>query len=216
MKVGTDGVLLGAWVNVLCETKILDIGTGTGLIALMLAQRSPASIDALEIECMASAQAAENVAESPWAERVTVINEPLQGYSSHFMGKYDLIVSNPPFFNNSLKAPNENRNMARHNDTLSFTDLLLCSNNLLSPNGRFAVILPYADSPLFIVDAALQGLYCIRKTNVRSSHSKRPHRVLMEFSRKRQKAEENELFIYAEQGGYTDEYKQLTCNFYLK
>ncbi len=215
MKVGTDGVLLGAWVNAHNENKILDIGAGTGLIALMLAQRTTSEIYTLEIEPGSCLQAQENINASPWKERITAINTSVQEYSRKRNISFELIVSNPPFFSNSLKAPQKERTLARHNDQLLPDELLSAVNVLLSKDGRFAVILPYVDSPLFIVDAALYQLYCVRKTMVRSAKEKKPHRVLMEFSRFRMKLVETELIIYNEQRQYSNDYKNLTGEFYL-
>ena len=215
MKVGTDGVLLGAWVNVHNEIRILDIGAGTGLIALMLAQRTVAGIYALEIEPGTCRQAQENIIISPWKERITAINLSVQEYAGERNMRFELIVSNPPFFSNSLKAPQKERTLARHNDQLLPAELLSAVNVLLSKDGRFAVILPYVDSSLFIVDAALYQLYCVRKTMVRSAKEKKPHRVLMEFSRFRMKLEETELIIYNEHHQYSNDYKNLTGEFYL-
>ena len=215
MKVGTDGVLLGAWVTVQQENKIVDIGTGTGLIALMLAQRTIAEIVAVEIEPSSCRQAAENFKKSPWKDRLLAINSPIQDYSDTSETNFDLIVSNPPFFSNSLKTPHPERTMARHNDQLRPEEILTAISRLLSPDGRFALILPYVESTLFIVDAAMYEFYCIRKTMVRSSAKKKPHRTMMEFSRSRKKPEETELVIYDGFGHYTDEYRTLTKEFYL-
>lgn len=214
MKVGTDGVLLGAWVNVQDEKKILDIGTGTGLLALMLAQRTTSEIYAVEIEPGSCIQAQENIDASPWKERIVAINTSIQEYSNKPNAGFELIVSNPPFFSNSLKAPQKERTLARHNDQLLPDELLSAVNVLLIQDGRFAIILPYNDSSLFISNAEMYQLYCIRKTVVRSSIEKRPHRILMEFNRYGMKLVETELIIYKEQDQYSDDYKNLTGEFY--
>jgi tRNA1Val (adenine37-N6)-methyltransferase len=215
MKVGTDGVLLGAWVTVQQENKLLDIGTGTGLIALMLAQRTEAEIVAVEIEPCSCAQAKENFIKSPWKNRISALNTSIQDYSEKSETSFDLVVSNPPFFSNSLKTPHPGRTMARHNDLLQPEEILTSISRLLTPDGRFALILPYVESSLFIVDAAMYGFYCIRKTMVRSSAKKKPHRLMMEFSRSRRKPEETELLIYDDFGHYTPAYRELTKEFYL-
>ena len=139
MKVSTDGVLLGAWVEPGNASAILDIGTGTGLIGIMLAQKSGAKIDAVEIEPHAYRQAIENVLDCPWKERIMVTNSSFQDYSKHSSLKYDLIVTNPPFFSNSLKTPHDGRNLARHNDILPPEELLM----VMFPNSMvLAVLVP--------------------------------------------------------------------------
>jgi tRNA1Val (adenine37-N6)-methyltransferase len=215
MKVGTDGVLLGAWTNPANAFNILDIGTGTGLIALMLAQKSRANIDAIEIDSDAYDQALENVRQSVWKERISVMHNSLQDFARSTDTKYDLVVTNPPFFTNSLKSAQEKRNLARHNDTLTTEDLLAGVDRLLKPLGSFCAILPYVESQLLIVDAALYNLYCMRKTNVLPLAHKKPTRVMMEFSRNRSKVTENELVIQHQSGEYTNDYKLLTNEFYL-
>ena len=143
MKVGTDGVLLGAWTPVKSSVRILDIGTGTGLVALMLAQRSTASITALEIDEAAAAQATENINRSPWKNRIEVIQQDFKHYSSkNGISKFDTIVSNPPYFNASLKCSDEQRNKARHNDSLTYEELLAGVSGLLSQEGTFTIVIP--------------------------------------------------------------------------
>jgi tRNA1Val (adenine37-N6)-methyltransferase len=216
MKVNTDGVLLGAWVNSSDPQNILDVGTGTGLIALMLAQKFTGHIDAVEIEPDAYQQAVENVSASSWHHRIQVLNQSFQDYSlAASRQQFDLIVSNPPFFENSLKTPVAERNLARHNDLLSTSDLLTGVDKLLLPEGRFCVILPYIESQLLVVDAALHNLYCVRKTNIRPVSDKKVNRVLMEFRRERSKLLENELIIRLGESSYSEEYKRLTSDFYL-
>ena len=144
MKVGTDAVLLGAWADITACKNILDIGTGTGIIALMLAQRCFANIDAIDIDTDAYSQAKENVAASPFAERINVIHASCSEYTgSCAREKYDLIVSNPPYFINSLKCPDNKRSVARHTDSLSLFELIDDSCSLLSLSGRIALVLPY-------------------------------------------------------------------------
>ncbi len=215
MKVGTDGVLIGAWTNPGDAAKLLDIGTGTGLIALMLSQVSKANIDAVEIDAGAYYQALENVEQSTWKERISVIHTSLQDYIKSTVKKYDLIVTNPPFFTNSLKSGHDKRNLARHNDSLSPEDLLTGVDHLLEPTGCFYLILPYVEAQLFIVDAALYNLYCVRKTNILPLAHKKPSRIMMEFSRQRRKVIENDLIIQLKSGEYTSDYRLLTDKFYL-
>ena len=145
MKVGTDGVLLGAWTSVENTRSILDVGCGTGLISLMLAQRCQAIIDALDIDPAACMQARENADRSPFGQRLQVIHRPFADCVTEFAGirQYDCIVSNPPYFINSLKCPDKQRNQARHTDTLSLDELISGSKQLLSPGGRLCLILPF-------------------------------------------------------------------------
>ena len=143
MKVGTDGVLLGAWAGTESCSRILDVGTGTGLIALMLAQRSKAVVDAIDIDADACLQAQENAESSLFAGRINVFHSDLVDFAQASTHLYDLIVSNPPYFVDSLKCPNLQRNTARHTDTLTLEDLLQYSRKLLAPQGRIALILPY-------------------------------------------------------------------------
>lgn len=216
MKVGTDGVLLGAWADVGGASRILDIGTGTGLIALMLAQRNAeAAIEAVEIEEGAYKQANENIQVSPWKKRISVHLSSFQEYSNQELRIFDLIVSNPPFFVDSLKSPLDGRTLARHNDTLPHSVLIAGVNNLLSLEGKFCLILPYVDSQLFVVDAAMEGLFCNKKVNVHPTPQKKANRVLMQFSRNRTKLEETELLIRDNTSDYSEEYKKLTKEFYL-
>lgn len=217
MKVGTDGVLLGAWADCENAKTILDIGTGTGLIALMLAQRSLAHIDAIEIDQSASEQASENVTKSPWESRISVINKSLQQFTEQIDKKYDLIVSNPPFFQNSLYAPDQNRTNARHNASLEYEDILDASLKLLSNNGTLSLVLPYLEGAMFIVKAAGKGLYCVRQTNVLPNPGKTPKRLLLEFTKIKKPLVEQEIIIELnKRHEYSDAYKNLTRDFYLK
>ncbi len=216
MKVGTDGVLLGAWANVEKCTNILDIGTGTGLIAIMVAQRTNTLIDAVEIEESAYNQAKTNAQNCPWNEKISVHHCSIQDYSKNTKHKYQSIVSNPPYFSNSLKSVNENKTIARHNDLLSSTDLLQACNKLLSSNGNLSVIMPYAEGCLFIVEAAKMGLFCNRKTNVKSSPHTNIIRLLLEFSKIPVLYKEDNLTIYTDETNeYSEKYKNLTKEFYL-
>lgn len=180
MKVGTDGVLLGAWVNVEpADRRILDIGTGTGLIALMLAQRSNARIVALDIDENCASQAAENFAASPWRDRLQSIHTPVQTYDPGW--RFDLIVSNPPYFTESLKSPDPGKNTARHTVSLTFSDLTAAVQRLLHPAGRFALVLPPAEMQRFR-SVALGRLFPVRRTEVYPGVDEPVKRILAEFS----------------------------------
>lgn len=213
MKVGTDGVLLGAWVSVGQAKRILDIGTGTGLIALMLAQKSSAPVDAIDIDRASFEQATQNARVSPWAERVRVIHSSLQEFKPGY--RYDLIVSNPPYFIDSFKAPGEARNMARSaSHSLSYEELLQGVVRLLQNTGRFCVILPFKEGQLFRDKAEQNGLFCNHLVNIKTGRDKPYKRVLMEFSRREEVLVEEELVIHYDERQFTEEYKALTREYY--
>lgn len=217
MKVGTDGVLLGAWTNVADAKRILDIGTGTGLIALMIAQRNPtARIDAIEIDQESAAEALQNVGHSPWAGRVSIVHDSIQNFSSSTTITYDLIVSNPPFFNAGTASPSANRHQARHTGELPQRDLIEAVNKILSPNGKFCVILPVTESEAFTRMTAESNLLISRKTVFFPKAHKLPERHLIEFTRTGNRFEEDSLIQYNEDGEWTDAYKNLTRDFHTK
>lgn len=215
MKVGTDGVLLGAWTNVKHSHHLLDIGTGTSLIALMLAQRCPqAHITAVDIDAEAIGQALENVQLSPWSDRVEVKLQDICTYTTDRC--FDTIVSNPPYFIDSLKCLDDQRNTARHTDTLDAERLLNSVARLLSNDGRFSIILPAEQTDLLIQTACTQGLYPSRKTEVITRPGLPPKRVLMEFQKTKEALQTDELIIELERHVYSEEYIALTKDFYLK
>ncbi|MBN2164892.1 MAG: methyltransferase [Marinilabiliaceae bacterium] len=217
MKVGTDGVLLGAWCKSNNAKTILDIGTGTGLLSLMLAQRnSYAIIDAVEIEPQAAKQAQENFDNSSWSSRLRLFNCSVQDYKQITDIKYDLIVCNPPFFVNSMKADSIERTLARHTDELTFKELSDAVNELLNNEGLFSVILP-SETENEMRDLMYRyGFSLVRKVNVIPVPGKLPKRVLLEFSKIYNECEFSELII--EEFGrhkYSEAYKTLTRDFYL-
>ncbi len=188
MKVGTDGVLIGAWASVPAGGgRILDIGTGCGLIALMLAQRSGPEwqSDAIDLDSAAAEQARDNFAASPWSERLHAYPASLQDWTSDTArhGTYRLIVSNPPYFRNALKNPDDGRRTARHTDCLSFDDLLCCSAVLLQEGGLFALILPAEAEDDILRRAGAYGLYPVRLCRVHSRMNKPVKRILIELQR---------------------------------
>lgn len=214
MKVGTDGVLLGVLADVTSANNLLDIGTGTGLVALMLAQRKPTlQIDAIEIDANAARQAQENIAQSPWPH-IQVHNTALQTYQT--TTRYQLIVSNPPYFVNSLKNPQAERTTARHTDSLSFQELLKGVDRLLLPTGQFWVILPHNEQQHFCQLAQEKGLYAHQLIHVHSRANKAPKRIVMGFCRTQIRPQEQHLIIEEEQRHrYSAAFAQLTAPFYL-
>ncbi|MFR9619696.1 MAG: methyltransferase [Rikenellaceae bacterium] len=225
MKVGTDGVLLGAWVELRGEEqRILDIGAGTGVIALMMAQRTqhyptPSAIEAVEIDEQSAQQAVENIASSPWSNRVKLHQTSVQSFAEG-APQYDLIVSNPPFFVDSLLAPNSERSNARHTTLLSFADLAKCVVEMLSPEGRFALVLPTAEQQLFDTEA-LPRLELIRRCSVKGGVRNEAKRQLSEYRVRQNGAHEVQptletVVIRQADGQYSDEYRRLTREFYLK
>lgn len=215
MKIGTDGVLLGAWANIGKAQTLLDIGTGTGIIALMLAQRShkDALIDAIEIDRDAYLQAVENANASPWQDRINPIHTSLQNFDTR--GKYDLIVSNPPYFINSHKPPDQKRTQSRHADGLPYAMLIDGIKKLMAPKGRSCLILPRAEAAIFMAMAGAAHLYCCKKTEVRSKPSKPVERVLLEFSHSYSAPDEYGLVLFDEKGKRTAPYHRLVSPFYL-
>lgn len=215
MKVGTDGVLLGAWIPVSGAQRILDIGTGTGLLALMLAQRCDAEIDAIEIDDEAASQASENVLESEWSGRIKVIQTSFQDYCRISEVKYDLLVCNPPFFSKSLKAKTESRSLARHNDQLSPYALISGAIKLLNPNGHLCLILPAGDESLFISLAKEHGLFPSKILRIRPDSGKPFKRILIDFIFSECLPQEAEMTIETGQRhNYSEEYINLTRDFY--
>ncbi len=216
MKVGTDGVLLGAWADAEHAKTILDIGTGTGVIALMLAQRTgnDSHIDAVEIEESAFDQARENLLQSPWPEKISIYHTSIQNFQAG--DNYDLIISNPPYFQNSQKPPDSKRLLTRHTDKLSFTDLITSVKRLLTNDGKFNVILPNQEGLIFVDLALNDKLYCTRQWSFRTRRDKPVERWLLEFSLIPHEKEEGEIVLYEHGEKWTDGYKDLTKHFYLK
>lgn len=217
MKVGTDGVLLGAWVP-LCgsEHRVLDIGTGTGVIAIMLAQRLKSSeITAIDIVYECVEQARLNADNSPWGDRIKTVCSSVQQFEGD--GEYDLIISNPPFFENSLKSPDSARSVARHTDTLSYTELIDAVLRLLSKGGKFAIVLPYDEARRFLM-LSVRGLSLLRRVDVKTTPKRAPKRTLMLFSRSNDSCEVEceELVIQTAPEQFTEQYRLLTRDFYLK
>jgi tRNA1Val (adenine37-N6)-methyltransferase len=218
MKVGTDGVLLGAWVPVDGIRTILDVGTGTGLIALMLAQRQPeAEITAIDIDTVACGEATENFNASPWDHRLTVLHTSVQDFSNTSDYKFDLLVSNPPYFSQSLQAPCDRRSKARHDDSLSIPELLSGSKRLLNETGNLALILPVSQYEKLSLAAREHGLFERRRLLVYPNPGKPAKRTLSLWGLDLQEPNLEE-HLTIECGGrhqYTADYLALTRDFYL-
>jgi tRNA1Val (adenine37-N6)-methyltransferase len=215
-KVGTDGVLLGAVADVVNKNRILDIGTGTGLMALMAAQRCEGQISAIEPDKESFAEASDNVARSKWKNRINVINTDLQTYFPD-EEKFDLIISNPPFFSNSLKNPDLRRSASRHNDSLTTEELFKGVTRLLNKDGIFQVIMPYAEGNILIAEAQKYDLYCNKILKIKPLTTSEIRRLIITFSRERMKVIEKFLTIeHGARHDFTEEYKSLTKDFYLK
>ena len=217
MRVSTDAVLLGAWVSTQgCKT-ILDIGTGSGVIALMLAQKSDANITAIDIDAAAAEQAAENAANSPYSSRIDVKHCAFQDFARNSTQKFSLVVSNPPFFIDSLKNSTGSRSIARHADTLSFADLITGVKKVLHERGKFCLILPKNEAQTFREKAEAVGLYMSKLLRIRTTQEKSSEkRQLMQFEFKESEFSESTLIIEADsRHNYTNEYKELTRDFYI-
>lgn len=218
MKVGTDGVLLGAWADMPKNKGVaLDIGTGTGLVALMLAQRFPqCRVIGVEIDEKAARQAVENVQLSPWKKRVSIQNNAIQSFVNISDTTFDCIVSNPPFFAGNGETSFEERTIARHENTLGLDDLFAVVSRLLSKEGTFSLILPVNRFDEANNMAEKEGLFCIRKCIVYPNKGKSPKRVLLSYTFEKATIHIEELTIEMEKRHqYTEEYKALLKAFYL-
>ena len=218
MKIGTDAVLLGAWATVENYLNtVLDIGTGTGIIALMLAQRSNAElIDALEIDADAYEQCVENFENSKWSDKLFCYHASLLEFTEEIDDKYDLIVSNPPFYSEDYKTQNTKKDLARFQDAMPFEHLLESVSKLLSENGIFSVIVPFKEEKDFVRLASNYNLYSNRILHVKGNPNSEIKRSLIEFSFNEITIKIEELIIETSRHQYTEDYINLTKDFYLK
>ena len=218
MKIGTDSVILGAWASVnRSPYSILDIGAGTGVLAMMLAQRTSAEIiDAVEVDATAYEQCVYNFEHSPWSNRLFCYHASLQVFADEIEDKYELIISNPPFYTEDYKSLSYSRDLARFNDALPFEHLLESVSKLLSETGQFTVIIPFQKKSDFISLASHYGLFPKRTLNVKGNLNSPIKRCVLEFSFDKNDMSTEELIIETERHQYTKEYIHLTKDFYLK
>lgn len=218
MKIGTDAVLLGAWSSVNTNPfSVLDIGSGTGVIALMHAQKSSAEIiDAIEIDENAYEQCVSNFENSNWNDRLFCYHASLEEFVEEIDDKYDLIVSNPPFYKEDYKSENQQRDVARFEDALPFKHLIKSASKLLSKEGVFHVIIPYKESENFIELSKIEKLLPSKILNIKGSSESEIKRTIIEFSFKEKDVVSNELIIETSRHNYTKDYVSLTKDFYLK
>ncbi|NBH75189.1 tRNA1(Val) (adenine(37)-N6)-methyltransferase [Rodentibacter pneumotropicus] len=214
MKVGTDSILLGAWADIEQAKNVLDMGCGTGLLALMLAQRSSpdCSISAVELDPAAAQQARENIAISPWQERINLIHADVQHFLHTTSETFDLIVANPPYFKQGVECKNEERELARYTKQ-SHLNWLVWAAERLSEKGKISFVLPYEAAKTL---EKLTALYCIKQTEIITKIGKSPQRMLITFSKQPQKLLRDQIVIYNEKNCYTGEFVELTKDFYLK
>ncbi|WP_336222067.1 tRNA(1)(Val) (adenine(37)-N(6))-methyltransferase TrmN [Citrobacter amalonaticus] len=217
MKVGTDGILLGAWAPVAGVKRILDIGTGSGLLALMLAQRTDQSVtvDAVELDGDAAAQAQENIAQSPWADRVAVQAEDVQSWAERQTVKYDLIISNPPYYQQGVDCATPQREQARYTTSLDHSTLLSTATGLITEEGFLCVVLPENVGNIFTRQALSMGWHLRLRTDVAETEARLPHRVLLAFSPKQGECFSDRLVIRGPDQRYSEGYTALTQAFYL-
>ena len=218
MKIGTDAVLLGAWTTIEKNPfSILDIGAGTGILSLMLAQRSHAEvIDAIEIDDQAYEQCTDNFENSKWNDRLFCYHASLDEFEDEIDDTYDLIISNPPFYSENYKTENASRDLARFEDALPFEHLISSVSKLLSEDGLFSVIIPFKEEETFINLSLKSGLFPRRKLHIKGNPNSQIKRSLMEFSFTKSEIETSTLTIETSRHNYTEDYINLTKDFYLK
>ena len=216
MRVGTDAVLFAQWVDVASSDNALDIGTGSGIIPLILAQKGVGSVDAVELDSDSYEEANLNFSISVYSDRLSVVQNDVRDYAANNEKKYDLIVSNPPFYASDVKPIKEKKVMARHVSTLSFKDLLVAAKKMMKEDARFALVLPFYESRLFIKEAENLGFYLQKEFLISPIEGKEPNRVNMQFVLNEVESVETVLFtIRNKDYSYTDEYKEFLKEFYL-
>jgi tRNA1Val (adenine37-N6)-methyltransferase len=218
MKIGTDGVLLGAWTSIdHTPFNVLDIGAGTGILSLMIAQRSNAEqIEAIEIDDDAFEQCAENFENSPWSDRLFCFHASLLEYMEAVDEKFDLIICNPPFYSEDYKTTDQSRDLARFSDAMPLEHIIFAVIHFLSDTGKFAIVIPYKEEENYIEEASLIGLFPNRILRVRGNETSDLKRSLIEFSYSESPTKVSELIIETERHQYTEDYINLTKDYYLK
>jgi len=216
LKLGTDAFILGAFTSAVSPCNILDIGTGCGILALMLAQKYPtAKIDAIDIDEGAVKDAQENFRTSKWNNNLNALKISIQDYASLCKKKYDIIISNPPFFSDSILSTNESKNNARHTITLNAKELIKNSSSLLNKKGKLAIIIPYSNKDEYIGNALNNELFLIEELKILPFQTKVANRVILVFSKTSNNIKQQELIIRKDNKEYTSDYIQLTKDFYL-
>jgi len=217
MKVGTDGILLGAWAPVTQIDAMLDIGSGSGLLALMLAQRTSENIiiDAVELDAAAVQQAQENVQASAWAPRITVHQADIRHWAPPINHRYSLIVSNPPYYEKGIACSSTEREQARYTTTLSYHALLSCAQQWITEQGLFCVVLPAMTAEDFVGQAEKLGWHLRLRTDVAETEGRSPHRILLGLSLQAGTITHTQLIIRGSDNHYSTEFCQLTRDFYL-
>ena len=216
MRIGTDAVLFAQWVDVSSSYSVLDIGTGSGIIPMILSQKGVGTVDAVELDSDSYEEAKLNFEISAWNERLNVFNRDVRLYADEINKKYDLIVSNPPFYASDVKPIKEKKVMARHVSTLSFKDLLISAKKMMKENSRFALVLPFYESRLFIKEAEQLGFYLQKEMQIIPIEGKDANRVNMQFVLNKVEFIETEYFtIRNKDYSYTDEYREFLKDYYL-
>lgn len=216
MKVGTDAILLGSWINTENSQSILEIGTASGVIALMLAQKTDAKITAIDIDKNSILQAQKNISNSKCPKQIIAQNISFQDFIKSSNKTFDLIVSNPPFFDNSLKSPKTNNNLAKHNDNLSYEDLILGVKKILSKNGSFYTIFPFSEGNVFREKAEINNLFCTKTLLIKPNNKKPVNRILFKFQlNKPAIIIENKITIRNPNNNFYKEFINLTQDYYL-
>ncbi|HDR1020886.1 TPA: tRNA1(Val) (adenine(37)-N6)-methyltransferase [Pasteurella multocida] len=215
MKVGTDGILLGAWADISQAKHILDLGTGTGLIALMLAQRSAGDcqISAVELDQAAFLQAQENIQQSNWANKIHLYSQNIADFCTNTVDKFDLIVANPPYFPQGVDCGTEQRNLARYTENLTHLDWLNLAAQCVSAQGKISFVLPFEAGEILLKHTALS---CVERCEVITKIGKAPQRLLLTFALQNVPLKQSQLIIYDENNQYHSDFVALTRDFYLK
>lgn len=216
MRIGTDAVLFAQWVDVSSSDDVLDIGTGSGIIPMILSQKGTKSVDAVELDADSYEEAKRNFSISVWSDKLNVINDDVRSFADNINKKYDLIVSNPPFYASDVKPIKEKKVMARHVSTLSFRDLLLSAKKMMHENSRFALVLPFYESRLFIKEAENLGFHLQKEMQIIPIEGKDANRVNMQFVLNEVDEVETVFFaIRNKDYSYTEEYKEFLKDYYL-